>query len=193
MVLIALPTVNEQPAQMFIANARTGAWARFTNWDGTCLEVFNGRLFFGSTEGKVIEAYIGGLDQGQPYTCTYVPLFVDMGNPAAKKVSLLARATTRGPYVVRPQLSVMEDYIVNLPSPPSASPIPAGSQWDVGTWDQSVWSEPSSVRIKAEWTSVSGFGSALAAAFQLTSGAIAPLDEEIVRLELVYENTDILG
>lgn len=192
MVLIALPTVNEQAPEMFIANARTGAWAKFTNWDGTCLEVFNGRLFFGSVEGKVIEANVGGLDQGAPYTCTYVPLFTDLGSPAARKVSMIARAVTRGPYDVNPRISVMEDYLVDLPSPPAASPIPSGSRWDVGTWGSSVWGESNSLKVQQNWTSVSGYGYALAPALQITSGAVTPLDTEIVRIDLTYEISDII-
>lgn len=192
MVLIALPTVNEQPPEMIAANARTGAWAKFTNWDGTCLEVFNGRLFFGSVEGKIVEGYIGGLDQGEPYACTYVPLFTDLGNPAARKVAMIARAVTRGPYEINAKLSVMEDYIVNLPSPPSASSPPPGSRWDVGVWGEAAWGESATVSVQQHWTSVSGYGYAMAPALQITSGAITPLDTEIVRLDITYETADIV-
>ncbi|GMB80542.1 hypothetical protein NN6n1_13240 [Shinella zoogloeoides] len=192
MVLIALPSVEEQKPEMFVANARTGAWAKFTNWDGTCFEVFDGRLFYGSSEGRVIEAYVGGLDLGQPYTCTYVPLFIDLGTPASKKIASMARAVTRGPYKVRPQLAVMEDYVISLPPPPSASYMPPGSRWDVGIWDDATWSEPTASIIKQQWVPVSGYGNALSIALQLTSGAITPLDEEIIRIDLTYEVADIV-
>lgn len=192
MVVIALPTINEQPPVMLVANARTGAWAKFTNWDGTCLEVFNGRLFFGSQEGKVIEAYISGLDQDQPYTATYVPLFVDFGNSAARKISMMARAVTRGPFDISARLSVMADFITDLPSPPSASAVPDGSRWDVGVWDQSLWGEARAVKVQQIWASVSGYGYALAPAFQLTSGSTTPIDTEIIRLELTYETAEIV-
>ena len=188
MVLVALPTINQQPAEMFVANARTGAWAKFTNWDGTCLEVFNGRLFFGSTGGKVIEANVTGLDQDQTYTGVYVPLFTDFGTPAARKIARIARSVTRGPQEsVNPQLSASEDYIVNLPPPPSASSIQSGSQWGGGIWGQAVWGEQQSLKIHQSWTSVSGYFYAGAPAWQLTSGSLVPLDEEVVRLEVTYE------
>ena len=188
MVLVALPTINQQPPEMFVANARTGAWAKFTNWDGTCLEVFNGRLFFGSTGGKVIEANVTGLDQDQTYTGVYVPLFTDLGTPASRKIPRIARSVTRGPQEsVNPQLSVSEDYIVDLPPPPAASSIQSGSQWGVGIWGQAVWGEQQSLKIHQSWTSVSGYFYAGAPAWQLTSGSLVPLDEEVVRLEVTYE------
>lgn len=192
MVLIALPTVNEQPPEMLVANARTGAWAKFTNWNGTCMEVFNGRLFFGSEEGKVIEAYVSGLDQGQPFTSTYVPLFTDLGNGAARKVATIVRAVTRAPFDVSPQLSVMTDYLIDLPSPPSAAAVPAGSRWDVGIWGQATWGESVVPKVQQNWTSASGYGYAMAPGFQLTSGAVTPLDAEIIRLELLTETADIV-
>ena len=192
MVIVALPTVNEQPPQMFVANARTGAWANYTNWDGTCLEVFNGRLFFGSQDGKVIEANITGLDQGAPYSGVYVPLFVDFGTPASKKVPRIARAVTRGPHPVVSQLSVQEDYIINLPAVPPASPVNGGSEWNVGIWNQSVWGTAQSLNVYQEWTSVGGYFYAGAPGWQVTSGSIIPLDCEIVRLELLHETADII-
>jgi hypothetical protein len=192
MVVLALPTVNEQPAEMFVANAKTGAWAKFTNWNGTCLCVFNGRLFFGSVDGKVIEANVTGLDQGQTYTAVYVPLFEDFGNPASRKIPRIARAVTRGPHDVNPQLSVMEDYIVNLPAPPSANPITTGSEWGVGVWGSAVWGQQQTPTIHQSWTPVGGYFYAGAPAMQITSGSIIPLDEEIVRLELSYEMADII-
>lgn len=190
MVIIALPTVNQQPAEMFVANARTGAWAKYTNWDGTCFEVFNGRLFFGSTGGKVIEANVTGLDDGAPYTAVYVPLFTDFGTPGARKTPRIARAVTRGPRNVSSQLSVMEDYIINLPPVPSASPVEGGSEWSVGLWEQAVWGNAQSLRVQQEWTSVGGYFYAGSPAWQVTSGSVIPLDTEIIRLELLCETAD---
>lgn len=192
MVVVALPTVNEQPPEMFVANARTGAWAKFTNWNGTCLEVFNGRLFFGSTDGKVIEANVTGLDQGQTYTCAYVPLFIDFGTPASHKIARLGRFVTRGPRDINPQISMMEDYIVDLPPPPAATPIEAGSEWSVGLWGQAVWGMAQSLRVQQAWASVAGYFYAGAPGFQVTSGSVIPLDTEIIRGEVSYEVADII-
>jgi len=187
MVVVALPTVNEQPPEMYVVNARTGAWAKFTNWSGTCLEIFNGRLFFGSQDGKVIEAYVTGQDQGETFTATYVPLFNDMGAPSSIKTAKLIRATTRGPHQVNVQLSVMEDYIVSLPAPPAASDLPGGSEWGVGIWGTSVWGGAQEVSIQHTRTSAGARAYAMAPAQQITSGSVIPLDTELVSLEITYE------
>lgn len=191
MVVVALPTVNEQPPEMYVVNARTGAWAKFTNWSGTCLEIFNGRLFFGSDSGKVVEAYVTGQDQGETFTATYVPLFNDMGAPSSIKTAKLIRATTRGPHQVNVQLSVMEDYIVSLPAPPAAAEIPSGSQWGVGIWGQSVWGGAQEVSIQHTRTSAGARAYAMAPAQQITSGSVIPLDTELVSIEITYETGEV--
>lgn len=190
MVVTMLPTVNEQPPAMYVTNARTGAWASFTGWSGTCLEIFNGRLFYGSQNGKIVEGNVTGLDQGLPYTATYVPLFTDLGDSGAEKVALMARVQSRGPYSIAPQMSVQQNYVISMPSPPSASPVPAGSQWDVGTWDVSTWGVERSKNWQGEWQSVGGCGYSLSPGMQVTSGSIIPLDAEIIAIDFSYDKGD---
>lgn len=193
MVIVSLPTVNEQPPEMFVSNARTGAWAKFTGWDGTCLEIFNGRLFYGSQEGKVIEAWVTGLDQGQPYTATYVPLFDDLGRPGSDKIGKLVRSTTRGPYEINKQHSLQTDYLIDLPAPPAAATIPVGSQWGVGVWGQSTWGGTVSAKTQLQWDSIGGMGEVLTPSLQITSGAIVPLDTEIIKIEMTYESLEVVS
>ncbi|MCY1741157.1 hypothetical protein [Ensifer sp. SL37] len=189
MVVISLPTVNEQSPSMYVTNARTGAWGNFTNWSGTCLEIFNGRLFFGSQDGKVIEAWVTGLDQGLPYTATYVPLFTDFGNSGAQKIGKMARMQTRGPHKIKPQLSTQTNYVVELRAPPSATPVPTGSEWGTGTWGVSAWGSAQTKTWQGDWYSVGGIGSALAPSAQITSGSIVPLDAEIISIDYSYTQT----
>src|SRR5690606_3983232 len=83
MVAIAPPATNDEPL-FLVSNARTGAWAPFTNWNATCMEVFEGRMFFGTPDGYVMEAMVGGTDRGIPFTGTYMPLFTAHGQPTAR-------------------------------------------------------------------------------------------------------------
>lgn len=193
MVVVCLPTVNEQPPEMWVVNARTGAWAKFTNWDGTCLEIFQGRLFYGSTLGRVVEANVTGLDQGTPYTAVYVPLFSDLNTPAALKIAEIVRCVTRGPRDVNMQLSIQEDYVVSLPAAPSALLDDAGGEWGDATWGESVWGTEASLQIQQEWDSCGGSGYALSPAVQVTSGSLVPLDTQVVRLEMTYDTADIIS
>lgn len=194
MVVVALPTINEQPEAMYVTNARTGAWANFTGWSGTCLEVFQGRMFYGSQNGKIIEAYITGRDQGKPFTATYIPLFEQMGSAGTIKIPQVCRLISRGPYDIHVKLSVMVDYIIDRPSVPDAVTVPGGSQWDVGIWDQAIWGGAATLKVQHQWDSVGGEAyTSMAPCMQVTSGAIIPLDTEIVELNLTFDTSDFIA
>lgn len=190
MVIVATPTINDSSPQWFVANARTGAWAPFTNWDATCLLVFNERCFFGGPDGKVVEANVTGLDQGSTFTATYLPLFEDLKAPASLKVAKMARAIIRSGVPVRDQLSLQADFNLNLPSAPDASVVTNGSVWGSATWDTATWGEVGAVNTYQNWRDVVGVGYAVAPALQVTSGAVSPLDAEIIRFDLSYEMAD---
>lgn len=192
MVIVALPTVNEQRAEWFVANSRTGAWAPFTGWDATCVEVFRDRCFYGSADGLVIEANITGADRGDPYTASYAPLHEDLGTPSALKLTTVARAVLRGNTRPREKLSVQKDYDIDLPAAPDATIVPASSVWGEGVWGEAVWGEQQISQTYQRWHVVNGMGYALSPALQITSGSVSPLDVELVRMDLAWEAADAI-
>lgn len=192
MTVVALPTITDEPPKWFVANVRTGAWAVYTGWDATCLAVFDDRLFFGSSQGRIVEANITGLDQGDAYTATYVPLFEDLNTPASLKVASLARATIRSPIDLDTTLAMLVDFVIDLPAAPAATPVPAGSTWGTAVWGEFAWGQEPTLGIVQRWTSVGNEGYALAPALLLTSGSLQPLDAEIVRIEATYTIAEIV-
>jgi len=192
MVLIALPTPIGTQAQMLVANSRTGAWGLYTGWDGRCVQLFGDRLFFGSANGKVIEAEITGLDQGNVYTSVCVPLFDPLKSPASMKTGLLVRATVLSSQRVTPQVSLQNDFVVSLPAPPDSIAVVGSNLWGVGIWGQSVWSAQVAKLTFQEWQSAPGSGYALAPAMQVTSGSLSPPDVELVSIDLTFELADIV-
>lgn len=189
MMAVALPTVDGTDPEWFVANTRTGAWGKFTGWNATCLEVFQGRLFFGSTEGRVIEAMVTGQDEGLPFTGVYVPMFTDLG-AAGYKATGMCRAVIKARYPVRERLSIQEDYEVNLPPNPDATPVSDESVWGSAVWGSSTWGTAQKASVYQNWRTVTGGGHALAPAVQITSGEITPLDVEVVRTDLTFKIGD---
>lgn len=192
MVLVAPPTVADTDPIIFVANARTGAWAPFKNWDATCLATWKGRLFFGSQDGKVVEGNVSGLDQGNAYTGVYVPLFDTLGTSASMKIPSMARFTIRAQIAVDPLITCQFDYVTNLPPPPDAPLVPVGNQWGNAIWGESVWAGRSDPVISRNWYSVAGTGYALAPSLQITSGSVVPLDAEIISADLTYRVAEIV-
>lgn len=193
MAMIALPTPDAGSAAMFVANVRTGAWGRVpVRWNGTCLHVFNERMFFGTPDGRVVEADITGSDDGQPYTGVCVPMFHDLETPASLKVVELIKAFGLAPVPVEVQMSMQTNYYVSLPAPPPAQAVAVGSQWDNALWGQATW-DAELVKLPREmWVTASGDGTALAPSLQVTSGAVAPLDYELIRIDMMYRVAEVV-
>jgi len=191
MVAISLPTPTGSTPTVLVANARTGAWGAYTGWKALCLQTFNNRLFFGSSQGVIIEAEVTGYDQGLPYTATCVPLFDPLRTPASLKVGLLARATLLSTSDIEPQMSLQSDYVVNLPSAPSAAVIESANSWGTGVWNQSKWDTSTQKNIHQQWQSVGGDGYSLSVSAQITSGSLLPPDVDLVSIDLTYDVSDL--
>lgn len=178
---------------MFIANTETGAWGRFTGWEALCMEVFEGRLLFGSPDGAVYLANETGLDDGVPYTGAVLPLFDDFGTPAAIKMPKVGRYVVRASARVTALVTWQGDFNEQLPPAPDATEIPGAlSVWGSGIWGQSQWVESLQRLVLDEWASLGGTGYCGALAYQATSGSVQPLDLEIIRAEAVFDTAEIV-
>jgi len=206
MTVVMLPTIEATKTKWLVANLRTGAWTVFTGLNARCLAVFGDRLFFGSTAGKVVEVGITGADQGLPYTATIVPLFEDAGAPGSEKIAQMASAVLRSPVRVNASIKTFFDYDIrplNLWAVPAAPAVAGGAIWGGGAlWGTvgnggtgDVWGggdEPPLYTVQ-DWVSVDGGpGRSLSPALRLTSGAVQPLDTELVRIDLTYTVAEIV-
>lgn len=191
MVAIALPTASGQTPTWLVANARTGRWARYTGWDASCLATFAGGLYFGSPDGNVYQANMGGSDNGEPYVGVYVPSFDQLGVKGVKTTHL-ARAVLRAQRRVNIRLSVHGDFRLKLPPAPASSDEGSGDVWGVGEWGTVAWgSATSDPHIQDSWRSMIGEGEALTIAHQVTSSSVAPLDVEFVRTDVTFTAGDM--
>jgi len=188
MALVALPDmVGGSDPVMFVSNTETGAWGRYTNWQGLCMTVFRGELYFGSPLGRIYQAETGGLDDGETYSGAVVPLFDDMGFSAGSKIGKMARARVRASTKIVDSVSLLSDYNVDLPPAPDATGVFASNSWGTGVWGQSKWDSATPSVINQEWRSAGTIGYSIAPCYQVSSGAPAPIDVELIDVELLYD------
>jgi hypothetical protein len=178
---------------IFVSNTQTGAWARYTGWHALCMETYRGQLYFGSPNGEVFLANVGGLDDGAPYSGAAVPLFDAMDAPAASKIGKMARATTRSNAALTDKLTMLTNYGTELPAAPDATALPASNTWGSGVWGESVWGSEAPTVIGNSWRSVGGIGYTLAPCYQVTSGAVAPIDVELIDMDTLHTVTELVG
>jgi len=179
---------------LFVSNTETGAWSRFTGWHALCMEVFDGRLYFGSPAGAIYLANQSGQDDGATYTGSLMPLFEDFGSPASAKVPTVGRVVARASSRINDQVQWHSDYNLTLSAAPNATQISdAASIWGAGEWGASVWGAEAPQIINQEWRSLAGIGYTGSVSFQVTSGAIQPLDVEVIRLEALYTTAELVS
>ena len=180
-----------------VVNAATGAWARYTGWDATCFARMRGDMFFGTQTGKIQQADRTGYDDGAPYTCTIVGGWEVFQSPAQTITWKQARASfsARANEQFIPQLGATTDYVVMLPTPPSAAPDPGLLDlWDEGLWGTALWDAavPTAPVVRnTGWVSIGVTGFSHAPIVQVTMAQLAKPEVELISTAGVFERLAI--
>lgn len=193
MAVVALPTQNNEAPEMFLANVRTGAWCRRTGWDGTCVLVFQERLFFGNEDGEVMEANITGSDDGAAYTGSCVPLFSHLDAPASLKITEMIMPMGMSPVNLRVQATMLSDFRETLPVQPIASVVRGGAEWGNANWGEFTWGDSRALLPRRQWDAAHAHGYYLAPCIQVTSGSVVPLDYELVSIETTHRTAKAIS
>lgn len=190
LVLVAFKPELGKPHEMLVMNSQTKRWAIFTNWASTCLLVFNNRLFCGDKNGRVYELNVTGLDDREPYTCTYVSGFDQMEKIGFKSLTMV-RAVFKSAHKIKERVSVHTDYRVKLPAAPAASKPLSSSAWGAMNWGQAAWGAGIDQKVQSVWRSQAGSGEVAAVGIQITSGDTVPLDVELIRTDALFTVGDV--
>jgi len=187
-------TEDVTPPQCYVVNAETGAWAKNTGWDTRCGVIHDDFMYFGTNDGTIMQAGVGGTDDGELIYHTYVGSWDHMGAISAFKETKLARAIFLTRAEFNPKVSISTDYTVNLPTPPSAaSPTGSPGEWDVGIWDLSEWDTGLvAYTVTTKWVAIQKSGYVLAPQVQVVSGSTIAPNAELVMFDLVAEQGSVV-
>lgn len=176
-----------QQGQCFVINLETGAWSVYTGWDTRCLALHDGAVYFGTTDGTIMEAEVGGNDNGMPYYCKVAFAWDHCGSEGVWKEFVSARAVFRATRPFNARVSVSTEYTQSFPTAPDAADSVSSSLWDEGLWDEALWdSETSNLIVSMGWDSLQASGTVVAPQIQITSGSSSYPDAELVSFHLVW-------
>ncbi len=189
-------TASSQQAQCYIVNLETGAWCKRTGWDAMCFALHQDQVYFGTSDGLVMQADTTGADDGDNYECNLVMAWDHLNAPGAQKSLASARAQFTAATEFNPQLSASTDYTVSLPTPPNVTPSSSASGvWDSGVWDTATWdSGPGATRIpfSTRWVSMGQTGYVHALQLQVTMGGAVTPNVELASMDLLYEAGEVM-
>jgi hypothetical protein len=192
MLFVVIPAFSGLVSYCLVANSKTGAWARYTDWDTRCAVVFQDKLYFGTSTGTIIEAETGGADQDAPYAAVAIPRF-DMLGSANEKVAMHVRIVARTNRIFSVQAFAAADYVYDIPAPLAADTDIDDDTWGSGIWGSSVWGGVTDTKDAiSEWQGVSAVGHALSPGFQVASGRDTEPDMELISMHLLYQEGGIV-
>jgi hypothetical protein len=155
-------------------------------------------MFFGTTDGRILQAMRTGYDCGQPYTATLVGGWEMFQSPPQEVVWHEARAafTTVPGQPFQPQLAACTDYVIKIPQPPVAGPDPGVPDvWDQGLWDTAKWDQAATlfapVIRNTMWVSIGETGFSHAPICQVTVAQQALPDVELISIAATYERLGV--
>lgn len=178
MVLLNVPVSDGDSQQQYVMNAITGAWCKFTGWEGNCFEVFNGDLYMGGN-GFVAKAWSGNNDYAADIVGIAKTAFDYFGS-RTKKSFKMARPTITTTGTPTVNIGINIDYedgdrAGTLSFSPTSSAL-----WGVALWGIGLWG--SGLQTLKNWIGLSGIG--LCAATRMK---VAAQD-----LEIRWQATDYL-
>lgn len=184
--------VIDTAATTYVVNLETGAWSTYSGWDIQSAALFNNKMFFGSSNGKVYEAEAGGKDDGAGYLFRYLDWPSGFVVGSDTKLFTQCRSTFTYARAFTPQITMSVDYHVVWPAAPPAAAEGDLYIWDSGNlWDAAVVVPPKDIwdpviprTTEHRWRSLGRTGYRGALMSQITINNVATPDVEYISGEV---------
>lgn len=144
-LLVTVPTYPGQPTEQLVMALAGRAWFRYRDLPIYSAEVWGGKLYFGTVDGRVCvnDGYVDGVLLSDPNAYTPVQwsmlsAFTNLGTVRMKQVQMLRPTILSDSGVPAYEVAPRYGYNFTELLPVSASTAGTGT-WDNATWDQDVW------------------------------------------------------
>lgn len=157
MLLVNYP-VTASKSEQFAFNTLTGAACQFTGLDALCFGIYNNRLFFGTADGKVIEADTGVTDNGVPVDGDVIQAFNYFGSPGSEKAFKRVAPVLVSSADPTASVQVYTNFNLARFTATPQQPISTDSLWGVAKWGIDKWQSVG--RVWYNWIPIEGVGRA---------------------------------
>lgn len=118
--------------RQYAMHTQTGAWAEFTGWDARCFGRFQDKLYFGSADGKVFEAWTGTDDAGTAIEGDVQTAYDYLGTPHDKRITML-RSFVEADGTAQFRLGSSTDFAPRAELAAPSSLVSTGTPWATET------------------------------------------------------------
>lgn len=144
-LIVTVPTAEGYATTQLAMSLTTMGWSEFRGLPIYSSEVFGGKLFFGTIDGRVCinDGYVDGVTLAAPAAYSNVEWsllssFQNLGSPRKKRVQMIRPiilSETSGPAYAA---EAKYDFDFGEAQPPASSGS-TGDLWDAGLWDSARW------------------------------------------------------
>jgi hypothetical protein len=145
-LIITVPTQTGQPTEQLVMSFATRGWGKYRDLPIFSAGVWNGALYFGTTDGRVCvnDGGVDGVllsnpDSYTPIAWSVLSAFNALGSAKQKRLHMLRPtilAATNSPVV---KVSPRFNFDTSEPSPIAGTGRVANGTWDNALWDSAVW------------------------------------------------------
>lgn len=159
MLLLNVPTSSTTSVQL-VMNTISGSWSRFLNWNATCWEWHQDRVYFGAS-GAVAKAWDTYADNGSNINFEALQSFNFLSAQTALKQVKMLRPTISTDGSPAILLGVNADFDTTAPTGIPTYTASTSSKWDAASWDAATWGgDPA---LKRDWQTGFALGYCFAA------------------------------
>lgn len=159
MLIVNVP-ISTTTASQYVFNTLTGAACQFAGLNAICWGTANGRMFYGSPSGLVVEYGIGGTDNGEFMDGEIITSFQYFSSPGLHKVFKRVAPIFISAAYPGVALQVHTDFNIERFRSLPIDIVEGQSRWGVAHWGIAHWGSRSNVW--KEWRMVEGKGTAAA-------------------------------
>lgn len=192
MCIVNVPTVSDKSAHQYVMNTLHGAWCRFTGQNALCWEVFQDRLFFGGTAGKVYEADVASSDGGAAIIADMKTAFSFYGNAGVLKKWQMIQPLIMSDGRVAPGIAMNVDFNNAAPTYIPAGGTLSSLKWNEFQWNAAQW--PAEQVVSQRWSSVGALGRSAAIYMRVVavSTSTSPITMQVNGFNITYEQGSFL-
>lgn len=147
----------------YVVNTLTGGWCRFLGQNAPCFGIFNMLLYFGTGDGRVMQADYGYSDgstaelktDGSVISGTIKTSFQDYQLPGRFKRFLNCQPFISSNGEVSLGIAIQVDY-KDRAIEGTISTNQSGSPWDTSPWDTTPWGD--ATQVNRAWLGIGGAG-----------------------------------
>ena len=195
MAVVNLPKATSTDKTQYVVNARSGAWSSYVGWDANCFAVYNNNLYYGSSDGRVMQGEIGSADDGANYTAIIFYSFSSLTGDVSHKQMKMIHPYQMSNILSQFDVTIKTDFDTNLPNAPTAvNPNTGSTKWDSSNWDgvSTIWY--GALVVQTNWQTANGFGTVFAPVLQITlSSAASFSDIRLYRTDVLFEYGEIIA